>query len=47
MLRGNADVPQRGVTLDDVAADVEQLVADGVAGADELAAVIDEARAAS
>ena len=38
---------QRGVTLDDVAADVEQLVADGVAGADELAAVIDEARAAS
>ena len=45
MLRGNAVVAERGVTLDDVAADAEPLVADGVPGADELAAVIDEARA--
>jgi len=47
VLRGNTDVTARGLTLDDVAADVDQLVADGVPGSAELADVIAATRAAS
>jgi Ca-activated chloride channel family protein len=47
VLRGNADVTARGVTLDDVAADVDELLVDDVPGAAELADVVDEALAAS
>lgn len=45
VLRGNADVVARGVSLETVQADVDELVSDHVPGAEELAAVVDEALA--
>ncbi|MET0144161.1 MAG: von Willebrand factor type A domain-containing protein [Ilumatobacteraceae bacterium] len=44
VLKGNDDVIGRGITLDDVAADVSSLVEADVPGAAELAAVIADAR---
>jgi Ca-activated chloride channel family protein len=47
LLRGNAAVTDRGITLQDVQTDVDALVAEGIPGAAELADVVDAALAAS
>jgi len=44
VLRGNAVLTERGIDLDDVADAVDELVADHVPGATELAEVVDRAR---
>ena len=40
MLRGNSVVTERGVTLDELLVDAEELAADGVDGADEMVELI-------